>query len=1079
MPESSVIAFAKFLNDLEQATNESQKRHLFTVLAAVGFDGSDFAAELSLGAEYNVHFQERGLLRRGAVDSFYGNLVIEFEADLAKTGEHALDQLRGYVAGAWTEEGAADRPYLAVATDGRRWEVYSPRLADPAGTIEAENVTLELSETWTPPDQDAAPSLRDFLNRLFFRKTLLSPTTPNFVRDFGVSSPAFLASKHELSKKLTELAEDPELRVLRRQWSAALQISYGSVDTDDELFIKHTYLAVLARLLVWAALEHRSLETVDLDDVLTGIYFTGKNVSNLVEDDYFRWHRIQSPTDAARTWTALARHLAGYDLTKVREDILKPLYEQLVDPATRHELGEYYTPDWLATLMTETLLGEWDWDEGIPSVLDPTCGSGTFLRAVIQHVREKSPDLTRQDLLYAILSKVVGIDVHPLAVIVARATFLLAIQDLVRHAKRSLTLPVFLASSLNTPKLVTKASLWGERTALEIDNREYPVPLDFVHSSRDFDEAIDDIMSVARGYGESGKVDEAPESLRNKIGDRLDHYSAHEELVEVLGTMAKHIAELIRAREDSVYGFMLKNHYRPSLMRGQFDYVIGNPPWLTVGAISTQRYKDRVVELAAETKIAPRAAGEQAHTELATIFLCQAVTEFLAALEGEIGHRVALVMPRSVFNATHHRLLREGKYEPRFDVTAIWDLGGVLPLFNVPACVLFATPSPARRATGKKPGLAIYGNLGSKELPWATAEGLLTLTDVEFELAFLGKRSAWRIANGEGLATSIAETVAAARNHYVGQFRQGAILYPQNLFAIETDAPLTRAGGSVRVRTNRAAAKTAKLLKATRVNHEVDRSTLYLTAAGDHILPYTLAADPWPLVLPTLADPGTKGFGAVDPDALRRAGRVDTAAWLEWAEKKWERARKKSESRTLWERLDHIGQLSAQALMRRFVVLYTASGKRPVACVIDTEALPLPFVARDKTYWASFAKASEAHFVCAFLNSDYVSAAILDWMTKGLLGPRDIHKRALDVPLPAFDSKEASHKELANLAKAFATHAASVLGDLPDQSLGRQRAWIRRQLDEEKLAHLEELVGTVSKSVPSARTREAIGVFSS
>jgi hypothetical protein len=96
VPEGSVIAFAKFLNDLEQATNESQKRHLFTVLAAVGFDGTDFATELSLGAEYRVRFEKAGLIRRGAIDSFYGSLVVEFENDLSKTHDHALEQLRGY-----------------------------------------------------------------------------------------------------------------------------------------------------------------------------------------------------------------------------------------------------------------------------------------------------------------------------------------------------------------------------------------------------------------------------------------------------------------------------------------------------------------------------------------------------------------------------------------------------------------------------------------------------------------------------------------------------------------------------------------------------------------------------------------------------------------------------------------------------------------------------------------------------------------------------------------------------------------------------------------------------------------------
>jgi hypothetical protein len=51
--------------------------------------------------------------------------------------------------------------------------------------------------------------------------------------------------------------------------------------------------------------------------------------------------------------------------------------------------------------------------------------------------------------------------------------------------------------------------------------------------------------------------------------------------------MAVHIAKLIRDRHNGVHGFLLKNHYRPSMLRHHFDYVLGNTPWLTVGAIAT------------------------------------------------------------------------------------------------------------------------------------------------------------------------------------------------------------------------------------------------------------------------------------------------------------------------------------------------------------------------------------------------------------------------------------------------------------------------------------------------------------
>ena len=420
------------------------------------------------------------------MDSFYENLVIEFEADLSKTFNHALEQLQGYVAGAWTEEQSSDRPYLAVATDGRRWEVFSPRLADPSGRIEAEQRPARAERVLVASSGRRGTSLRDFLNRLFFRKTLLSPTVSNFVSgDFGVTSPAFLGSKHELTRKLSELANDPELKVLLannggwrfRSRMAALRRTTSS--------LSNTRTSLCSRgSLVWAALHTETWKPPT--STMCSLAFTfeermSRTPLRTTTSAGIAFRATLMPRGRGQLWHAIC---LGTTSPRSARRLLKPLYEQLVDPATRHELGEFYTPDWLATLMTERLLADWNWESGLPSLLDPTCGSGTFLRATIEHVREHS-SASGRELLYGLLAGVVGIDVNPLAVIVARAaTYLLAIQDLVPWAEHFLTLPVFLANSLNTPKLTTKASLWGDRTPLEVDEREYMVPVEFVHSPR-------------------------------------------------------------------------------------------------------------------------------------------------------------------------------------------------------------------------------------------------------------------------------------------------------------------------------------------------------------------------------------------------------------------------------------------------------------------------------------------------------------------------------------------------------------------------------------------------------------------
>lgn len=82
-----------------------------------------------------------------------------------------------------------------------------------------------------------------------------------------------------------------------------------------------------------------------------------------------------------------------------------------MDPKDRHDLGEFYTPDWLCERMIAELLPS----SGFVSVIDPACGCGGFLRAAISHLRRSDAGLSQQKLLQQMLNHVGGIDIHPLA----------------------------------------------------------------------------------------------------------------------------------------------------------------------------------------------------------------------------------------------------------------------------------------------------------------------------------------------------------------------------------------------------------------------------------------------------------------------------------------------------------------------------------------------------------------------------------------------------------------------------------------------------------------------------------------
>ncbi len=93
-----------------------------------------------------------------------------------------------------------------------------------------------------------------------------------------------------------------------------------------------------------------------------------------------------------------------------------------------------------------------------------------------------------------LVQAVVGVDVHPLAVIIARATFALAIADLIPASAEAVTLPVYLANSLETVEMVEVLTLWGEHEVnLVVGAGDYakvfPVPTAFIRNVSVFDRA--------------------------------------------------------------------------------------------------------------------------------------------------------------------------------------------------------------------------------------------------------------------------------------------------------------------------------------------------------------------------------------------------------------------------------------------------------------------------------------------------------------------------------------------------------------------------------------------------------------
>jgi type I restriction-modification system DNA methylase subunit len=86
----------------------------------------------------------------------------------------------------------------------------------------------------------------------------------------------------------------------------------------------------------------------EMRKILDGSIFHSFNIANFVDNDFFHW--VNGDRDypkLRKVFRLIAQEISTFDFTDVNEDILKGVYQELIDIDTRHTLGEYYTPDWL------------------------------------------------------------------------------------------------------------------------------------------------------------------------------------------------------------------------------------------------------------------------------------------------------------------------------------------------------------------------------------------------------------------------------------------------------------------------------------------------------------------------------------------------------------------------------------------------------------------------------------------------------------------------------------------------------------------------------------------------------------
>ncbi|HEY79633.1 MAG TPA: N-6 DNA methylase, partial [Caldilineae bacterium] len=413
-----------------------------------------------------------------------------------------------------------------------------------------------------------------------------------------------------------ELKHKKELRAFAR----GMGLRGGQVDMPRFLFALHTYFSFLvkniARLVLQAyaggGLGTTPLTTIanlqgvalrrELHYLESGDLFRNLGIKNLLEGDFFSWYLDAWNAEIEDALRQVLARLAEYNPVTVQDDphsardLLKKLYHYLLPREIRHDLGEFYTPDWLAERLL-TQLGEPLFQMPRPGariptpnkrLLDPACGSGTFLVLAIRSLKANcfQAGLAEADTLDIILNNVAGIDLNPLAVMAARVNFLLAIADLLPYRRREVEIPVYLADSILTPT-AGRELFEQNRRILETAVGPLPVP-EAVDSRAAMEHLTDRLEEYVRGdFDTETFLDHCKQEIPDLAG--ADHAEV------VLTELYEKLRRLHRQGLDGIWARVLKNAFMPLFLQ-PFDYVVGNPPWINWESLP-QGYRRQVAPL--------------------------------------------------------------------------------------------------------------------------------------------------------------------------------------------------------------------------------------------------------------------------------------------------------------------------------------------------------------------------------------------------------------------------------------------------------------------------------------------------
>ncbi|RZK26352.1 MAG: hypothetical protein EOO43_03070, partial [Flavobacterium sp.] len=563
-------------------------------------------------------------IKKGRIDSKVGAFVIEYKHfSKLKTIEQrhsASSQLTNYLLALSKQ---SNSEYIGLITDGLNCqyitvgnnEVRSVSSYDKLGDYHLR----ELVKNYVTADQVALTPenlVNDFCNPP--KASIANKLTKELFYTLSTASTHRSSMLFKEWKELFKLAHDDisKQKAIEERKEALAKIIDTPIKSVDEeylaLYALQTTYAIIVKVIAYKVISKiqfkRSLiqfneftevkfETLrkQLDELEQGAIFRDMGIGNLLEGDFFAWYCTDTQWNDSigaiiqEIFQVLSKYedKALFENGENVQDLFKDLFMQIIPDKVRHSLGEFYTPLWLAdNLITEAIENVNDKENW--TALDPCAGSGTFLTVLIKKVLEATVGKPNEIRLSAVLNRVKGVDLNPLAVLTARINYFINISPLIEIGDE-FEIPVYLGDSSYVPEqhIIDDVNCVSYKIRTIKGDINISIPCSAISDTAIFSKTMTAI--------EDDIVNQDIEAISNKLFDIIKPSDLTPTIREHISLLSERFVELERNDWNGIWARIVTNFLTTANL-GKFTLIVGNPPWIDWKNLPAG-YRDRIKAL--------------------------------------------------------------------------------------------------------------------------------------------------------------------------------------------------------------------------------------------------------------------------------------------------------------------------------------------------------------------------------------------------------------------------------------------------------------------------------------------------